>query len=443
MKENHSTVRRYSPIALRGPLGSTTLAMNERVHQMWDAGRQVYHLGFGESRFPVHPSIAETLRVHATQQSYLPVQGLRSLRERVADFYAREFGVSVSPERVIVGPGSKALLYALLHTLEGDLLLPTPSWVSYHTQALLVGKRVHRIPGSPTDGYRLRVNQLRLVIKQQDLGQHHPGILLLNSPNNPTGRMLDPETLDELADVCRERRLVALSDEIYALVQHGQKSHESIARYCPEQTVILGGLSKQLSLGGWRLGVAIVPPSEAGDRLIHALCAVASEIWSAVASPVQYAAVVAYDRSAEISGYIQECARIHTIRTQHLFRALVDMGVSCSEPNGAFYLFPNFDRWREPLVALGVRTSDDLAKYLLDRYGLATLAGSVFGTPPDELSLRLSSSYLDMETNEQAQALLDAYRADPDAARLIRDHHPSMRESVTRFRGFVKSLERD
>lgn len=231
-------------------------------------------------------------------------------------------------------------------------------------------------------------------------------MLLINSPNNPTGQMFPAPFLEELAAFCRRHGILVLSDEIYALVPHGHQSHISLAHYYPEGTVVLGGLSKHLSLGGWRLGVSILPAHGAGEKLMGALRVIASEIWSTPAAPVQYAAVVAYGDDPEITAYVEDCARIHAVRTQHLWGWLVEMGIPCGQPTGGFYMFPNFDRWRAALSARDVRTADDLAAYLLDTYQIATLPGTAFGAPPEDLSLRLATSYVDMETDVQAQSLL-------------------------------------
>src|SRR5690606_35346133 len=195
----------------------------------------------------------------------------------------------------------------------------------------------------------------------------NPQILLLNSPNNPTGQMLHCGQLEEIARYAREHELILLSDEIYGLTSYEQNTHVSIAREYPEGTVVLGGLSKHLSLGGWRLGVALVPQGEAGKWLIRAMRTIATDTWSSVTAPVQYAAIVAYSGDPDIEAYIEECTTLHAIRTRYLWRHLDEMGITCAPPEGGFYLFPNFDRWRHPLAARGIHTSDDLAAYLLDR----------------------------------------------------------------------------
>jgi aspartate/methionine/tyrosine aminotransferase len=236
---------------------------------------------------------------------------------------------------------------------------------------------------------------------------------------------------------------MVLSDEIYALTAHGPVPHVSVAHYYPEGTVVLGGLSKHLSLGGWRLGVAVLPAGRTGEALRRALQNIAGSIWSCVAAPIQYAALVAYSGDAEVDAYVDLCTRMHAIRTRYLYHRLIEAGIPCAEPNGAFYLFPNLSRWKKPLAAVGVKTSDDLAVYLLEKYELATLPASAFGCPARDLSLRLSSSYLDAGTDEKATALVEAFRADPDPQRFIENHHPRLREAATRLGEFVADLARN
>ncbi len=416
---------------------SPTLAINQRVKELWAAGEQVYHLGFGESRFPVHPKIRAALIAHADAKSYLSSLGIPELRAAVADFYTKRMGVEATPDRVIVAPGSKPLLYAFQMALAGDTILPTPSWVSYAPQARLLNRSVLRIPASPADEHRLTADALRQTLAQSSEKQH---ILILNSPSNPTGQMLAPELLAEIAEVCRATHTLVLSDEIYALTAHGHQPHVSMAHFYPEGTVVLGGLSKHLSLGGWRLGVAIVPPGAAGQQLLAAVNKIGGEIWSCVSAPVQYAALAAYADDPEILAYIAECTRLHAARTQHLWRGLCELDIPCARPDGGFYLYPSFDGWRGALAGAGVFTSDDLARHLLDKWRIATLPGTAFGSPPDELSLRLSSSYVDMESDAQAAALLARHRSGVDADALVRDHHPALAGALGNLRAFLASL---
>lgn len=417
---------------------SPTLFINERVTQMWAEGKTVYHLGFGESRFPVHPKLSAALTENTQQTSYLATQGLPELRKAVADFYARQMNIPANASQVIVASGSKPLLWALQMALDADLILPTPSWVSYEPQARLLQRKVLHIPATAATGYALTPEALEQTVRQSD---NPSKLLLLNSPSNPGGWIYEASLLQEITAFCRQHHILIGSDEIYALTKHSNQAHASPAHSYPEGTIVLGGLSKHLSLGGWRLGVAILPPGEDGELLMRAMKVIAGEIWSSPAAPIQYAAVSAYADDPEIVDYIKTCARIHATRTHHLWSWLVEFGIPCPEPQGAFYLFPNFDPWKRALAAKGVHTSDDLANYLLETYQIATLPGTAFGVPAGELSLRLATSYLDMETGAKATQLLAAWQSNPDPQRFMEDQHPAMQETIRRFGSFIQGLD--
>ena len=433
---NHGPLT-LSPLLASRLEPSATLRINEKVGQMWATGQKVYHLGFGESRMPVHPKLQAALRENAHQKSYLAGQGLAALRTAIAGFYSRNLGIRAAEHQIMVGPGSKSLIYALQLAMDAELILPTPSWVSYGPQAELLGRPVRYIPGSMADHYALTVDALDQTLAG---ATDKPKILLLNSPNNPSGQMFDEPLLRDLADYCRDHGITVLSDEIYSLSAHGSTPHRSIAQFYPEGTVVLGGLSKHLSLGGWRLGVAVLPDTPAGSTLMQALRVIASETWSTPTAPIQYAAIAAYADDPEIMDYIEQCTRLHGIRTRHLWSWLTELGIDCTEPEGGFYMVANFDRWREPLARLGVHTSTDLADHLLDAYQIATLPGTAFGIPASELSLRLATSYLDMETDEAADEMMRAFLSSQNDETLMKDHLPMMNQAIEQFTSFVGSL---
>lgn len=416
---------------------SATLKTNEQVDLLKSSGRQIYHLAFGESRFPVHPKLLEALKDNAHQNRYLPSQGLLNLRETIALFYRSHFDLDISAAQVIVGPGSKSLIFALQMALDGELILPTPSWVSYSPQAYMLSKPVTYVPSSVVDGYRLDIEQLEKTISAST---SKTKLLLLNSPNNPTGCMYEASFLKRLARVCRKHKVIVISDELYGLVPHGGHVHESIATYYPEASIVLGGVSKQLSLGGWRLGFAILPSTVLGAQLMDALTTIASEIWSSPSAPVQYAACTAYSGEQEILTYIRECTALHEMRTQYLYRSLSSLGIRCTKPMGGFYFVVSFDQWRHQLAGCGVYDSDDLAGYLLENYNLATLSGKAFGMPAEDLSLRLASSNLDLETDAQADNLLAAFREGIEPSELLDTFHPGMNEAISRFSRFVHDV---
>lgn len=426
---------------MRDVAPSPTLAMNERVRRLRSEGRDVYQFGFGESRFPPHPRLLAALREHAADTSYPPVAGFPELREAIAAFYRREFGIDARPDRVIVGPGSKSLIYALLHVLDGDLLLHRPAWVSYAPYAQMLGKQVVWLDTRIEDEYCLTADTLAAGIARARDEGHDPRILLINSPGNPTGVTYPEALVADLAERAREYGLTVISDEIYAMQAYPHRPHVSIARYYPEGTAVTGGVSKQLSLGGWRFGCAVLPPTEAGGAMMRPLTAVAGNIWSSPAAPVQHAATVAYGDDADVRTYVQTCSEVHRLVTEALYEQLWQADVPCPRPSGAYYLYPSFDPWKDVLQEHhGVTTSDELAALLLEESGIASLPGTVFGSRPADLFLRLATSYLYAENETQAAATLDAYRKLGASEEFLQTACPAVFEVGRRVRAFVDIL---
>jgi aspartate/methionine/tyrosine aminotransferase len=438
-------VERYRPIrfsraGVRGLKVSATLSVNDRVREMWAAGKNVYHLAFGESRFPVHPRIAEALIQNVNGRSYLPAAGIPELRKAIAEHYGRAFELDVAPEQVITGPGSKALIFAALQALGEEIIIPRPSWVTYAPQVHLIGKPITWVPTYPEDHYLVATGVLEEAVQASHNDMGNPEVLILNNPGNPTGTMCSPEQNRNLADFCRDQELMVISDEIYARTAFGEVPFASFGKYYAEGTIVTGGLSKDLSLGGWRFGVAIVPPTKGGRALARALTTLATNVWSCVAAPIQHAALVAYSGDPEIEEYVRTCSRMHAIRTRYLYDLMVRLGVPCVEPAGGFYIFPCFDTWTEALHARGITSDEELALHLLEKYEIATLPGSAFHAVR-RFCLRISSSFIDLATDEQADAIVEAYRSDPDAQRFIRNHHPRLQEVAERLGQFVEELK--
>jgi len=414
--------------------------VNDRVKELWAEGRNVFHLAFGESRFPVHPKIAAALGEHSQKRSYLPAAGIPELRKTIAEHYGRVFDLEVEPWQVVTGPGSKSLIYATMQCLGEEIIIPQPSWVTYAPQVHLLGKAVTWVPTRPEDHYLVGIDDLQGALQASHHDMGNPEVLVLNNPGNPTGTMRSPEQNQSLAEFCKEEELMVISDEIYARTAFSDIPFVSFAKYYPEGTVITGGLSKDLSLGGWRFGVAVVPPTNGGRALATALTNIATNVWSCVAAPIQYAALVAYGGDPAVEGYVRTCTRMHSIRTRYLYNLMVELGVQCVEPSGGFYIFPCFDAWTEALQARGIRNDEDLALHLLENYEIAALPGSAFNAIRD-YCLRISSSFIDATTDEDAEALVEAFREDPDPVRFIEDHHPRLKSVAQRFGDFVEDLK--
>lgn len=367
---------------------SATLAINELVRLKQQRGETIYHLGFGESPFPVYSSIQQDLRKYVDHKRYLSTQGLESLRNMVSEFYQRAFHLTYSPDQIIIGPGSKLLLFALMALLDGDLLLPRPSWVSYQHQAAFLKKRVHYIPTTVDENYLVTANSLDSFLQDNNLDSTQGKLLLLNYPCNPTGQTYSKDQLESLGKIIRDYNFVVLSDEIYGLTTYSQV-HTSIAHFLPERTFVTGGIAKDRSLGGFRLGVLLIP--EGQPELLRAILAFGSETWSCVSTPIQYALIEGYRPTSALMRFIQDCTEIHRLVTTHVYDHLQTVSIRCPRPEGAFYLFPDWNRWKRHLQEKDILNSTALATHLLENYNVATLSGAEFGMPPSNYCLRLAT----------------------------------------------------
>ena len=369
---------------VRGLTQSPTLLINEQCASLRAEGRLVFSLGLGQSPFPVPEPVVEELRQNAHRKDYQPVRGLWELRDTVAEYHRRTQGVERTAEDVLIGPGSKELMFLLQLVYYGELVIPTPSWVSYVPQAQIIGRQVQWLTTHQDNEWRLTPEELETLC-QRDAGR--PRILILNYPSNPTGGTFRVKELQALARVARKYRVVLLSDEIYGEL-HFEGRHISISRFYPEGTIVSGGLSKWCGAGGWRLGCFVFPPSL--RWLLDGMAVVASETFTSTSAPIQYAAVRAYQGGTEIESYLAQVSRILKALGHYAMWQLRSCGVVVAAPQGAFYLLPNFEPFREGLARRGINTSDTLCERLLAETGVAALPGSVFGRPSAELSVRLS-----------------------------------------------------
>lgn len=371
-------------LKVRGLRPSATLFINELCNDLIRKGRTIYKLGLGQSPFPVPQCVVEALKANAHQKDYLDVKGLRALREAVAAFHHRNDGVNVDPGRIIVGPGSKELMFLLQVVFYGDLVVPTPGWVSYAPQAQITGHEVSWLHTCFDEHWRVSPERLEKLC-ERDPGR--PRIVVLNYPSNPHGLTYTRSELKSIAKVARRYDLILLSDEIYGKLHHKGR-HASVARYYPERTIVSSGLSKWCGAGGWRLGTFAFP--EGLDWLLGAMAAVASETFTSTSAPIQYAAIRAFQGGQEIETYLAHSRRILATLGHWCASRLREAGIRIHEPEGAFYLFPDFTPLTERLASRGITSSVDLAHRLLDEVGVALLPGTDFGRPETELTARLA-----------------------------------------------------
>jgi aspartate aminotransferase len=339
---------------------SATLAANETMDARRRRGEPVLPLAFGEAGLPAHPMLRAALARAAGCNSYGPVAGHAALREAASCYWARR-GLPTGAEQVICGPGSKPLLFGLMAALDGDVAVTRPSWVSYAAQAALSGRVAHFVPGR---GGVPDAQQLARAVSAARAGGRRIRSVIVTLPDNPTGLLAAPAAVRAVCAVAEAHDLIIISDEIYRdLVHDADAPFTSPAVISPERTVVTTGLSKNLALGGWRLGVARLPGGELGRELAVA-------------------------------------------------RRFAAAGVAVPAPQAAFYLYPDFSPLADVLLERhGITSDESLAAVLLRKYGVGVLPGSSFGEESGRLRLRVATAMLYGDTDTERHAALDS--ADP------------------------------
>ena len=359
---------------------SATLAINEKSKELIEKGKKVYRFGFGQSPFPVPERIISALKKNANKKAYLPMQGLPKLREVISNYLTKKTGSNFVKENIIITPGSKEGMFLMHMAFNGDIILPAPSWVSYAPQANIASNKVHWIQTSATNNWFPTAVELEKKIK---LIKNKKIILILNSPNNPSGTTCN--NLKELGRVAKKYKIIILSDEIYTDLKFNKK-YESISKYYPEGTCITGGLSKWCGAGGWRLGFFAAPKQL--NILMDSLKVLASETFSTVNSPVQYAAVEAYQGNYD--DFKLKTTNILQAVGMYAYENLKSNKVLINPPQGGFYLMPEF-------INKKYKTSSDLCVAVLKETGVALLPGSAFGFRRNKMLVRLSFTDFDGE----------------------------------------------
>ena len=338
-------------------------------------GRDIVHLEIGEPDFDTPPSIvaAGVAALERGETHYTPSAGVVELREAIALYVRERRGVRADPAQVIVTPGAKPIMfYALLALLdEGDeAIYPDPGFPIYASMIDFAGALGVPLALREENAFQPDLDELRRLVTPRTK------VLVLNSPNNPTGSVLSRDAIREIAAIARERDLWVLADEIYGeLVYDGEHRSIAVEEGMAERTILLDGFSKTFAMTGWRLGYGVFPRS-----LVEPVAKLVTNSVSCTATFVQRAGAVALtSRPPEVDRMIAEFRR----RRDAVVKGLNAVpGITCRAPQGAFYVFPN-------VRSLGLRSSAEVADRLLNEAGVATLAGTCFGAA-GEGYLRLS-----------------------------------------------------
>jgi len=399
---------------------SSTLLINETSRKLEEQGKKIYKFGFGQSPFKVPENVVRELKDNAHQNKYLPMQGLSELRNVVAKYTSKKKNYDYKSENVIIGPGSKELMFLLHVIFDGEIILPAPSWVSYAPQAILGRNKVQILQTKRENNWFPTASEIEeIILKNKNKNKNY--LLFLNSPNNPSGQIC--ENLEEIANIAEKYNLIILSDEIYSELSF-MDNYQSISNFCPEKTIISTGLSKWCGAGGWRLGYFLVP-----DSLIeikNMINVLASETFSAVSAPIQYAAIKAYEQ--DHSNYINKSKNILSAVGNYVYENLRSNKVLINKPQGGFYLMPEF-------LNKKFNSSSDMCDSILNDTGVALLPGSDFGFDQSQMLTRLS--FTDFDGQEFMNNIEDNQKIDNDK---INEFAPKIVKGVDKLKKWSESI---
>jgi aspartate/methionine/tyrosine aminotransferase len=337
-------------------------------------GRSIVHLEIGEPDFDT-PAPIRAAAVRALDEGfthYGPSAGLPEVREAIAAFISKDRGLPTAPDQVVVTPGGKPILtFSIMACVNpGDeVIVPDPGFPIYESVVRFSGAKPVPLVLREEKGFRFGAADLEALLTPKTR------MVVLNSPHNPTGSVLTPADLDEIAALLRDRDIFVLSDEIYSKILY-DGVHESIATRpgMAEKTILLDGFSKTYAMTGWRLGYGVMNPT-----LAKHVARLATNVYSCATSFVQRAGMVALGGSQEpIQAMVRE---FHRRRDEIVAGLNAIPGLRCLKPAGAFYVFPN-------IGALHMRSAD-VERMLLEEAGVAALSGTAFG-PQGEGYIRLS-----------------------------------------------------
>ena len=397
---------------------SATLAINEESNRLKKSGKKIYKFGFGQSPFPIPESIVLALKTNANKHAYLPMEGLEELRSAIADYLNKNNNNNFNKEDILIGPGTKELMFLTQIAFQGEILLPAPSWVSYLPQALIAKNKVHWIQTTSNSNWFPTAEQIENKIKSI---KNKNLLLFINSPNNPSGTVC--KNLQEVAAIAKKNRLVILSDEIYSQLSF-DGHYKSISNFYPEGTIVSTGLSKWCGAGGWRLGFFAIP-NQLRD-LKNGLKTMCSESFTSVSAPIQYAAVEAY--KGDHSAYLEAVKKILSFTGSYVYKNLKSNTINVIKPEGGFYVFPEFTNAK-------FSSSSAMCRDILNKTGVALLPGSDFGLDSNKMLARLS--FTDFDGTDFLKNTLGSKKLDSAD---LKKYAPNIVDGVSALKDWSNSL---
>jgi aspartate aminotransferase len=354
---------------------SPTLTLNNKAKEMTASGINVINFGVGEPDFntPEYIKASAKKAIDDNFTRYTANAGIVELRKAICEKFKKDNNLDYQPDDILVSPGAKAsIVFSLMALCDvGDkVLIPIPYWVSYPSQVMAAGGEPVYVETKEEDSFKVTAEQIEDSVKKYK----NIKILLLNSPNNPTGAVYNKSELEKIAEVCLKHNIFVISDEIYEkLVYDGTEfvSIASISNEVKENTLIINGVSKVYAMTGWRLGYCAGP-----TYVVKAASKIQAHASSNVNSITQKATVTALTQD---DGSVEKMRLEFEKRKNYLINALREIpNVTCMEPKGAFYAVPNIG-WYLRNNTKDIRNSTELSLYLLEKCHIAAVGGESFG----------------------------------------------------------------
>ncbi|MDI9314364.1 MAG: pyridoxal phosphate-dependent aminotransferase [Hydrotalea sp.] len=381
-----------------GHLGSeSAFAITARAEALKAEGRDIVNLSIGQPDYKTAPHIVEAAikALRDGKHGYTPTLGIIPLRETIAGYFHRQYGARVSPDNVMVAPGSKMVMFMAITMLGGvgtDIIYPEPAYPIYRSLINYIGSQAVPLPLLEENGFAFRADEVLARCNE------HTRLIIINNPANPTGGVATKTEIEKLiAGLQKFPRAMLLVDEIYSRLIYDDAKHISFLQY-PEiydRLILLDGLSKSYAMTGWRLGFGVWP-----REIMPDVARLAINSFSCVNAPTQYAAIAALDGD---QSPVEEMRQHFDKRRKRIVALLNDVpDFSVSLPQGAFYVFPNIKK----LMAKHGGDSQSWHKRLLEEAGVATVPGSTFGVH-GEGYLRFSYSCSDDDIEKGLKMVRD------------------------------------
>ncbi len=380
---------------------SLTLEITAKAKKLKAEGVSIIGFGAGEPDFNTPEYITNAAK-HALDigfTKYTPAAGMPELKEAICKKFLKDNGLSYEPSQIVVSTGAKSSLFHAICAMvdeSDEVILPSPYWLTYPELVKLAGGKSVFIKTTANDGYKMTAEELSDAVTDKTK------LLILNSPNNPTGAVYSEKELSAIAKVCEEKGLYVISDEIYEKLVYGGEKHVSIAALSPymkEHTVVVNGMSKSYSMTGWRIGYLAAPKD-----IAKAVSSMQSHTTSNACSIAQYASVAALE-SEESDKFIEKMQKTFDERRIYMVKTLQAIkGVVLPEPKGAFYVFADVSAfYGKSFQDEKVTGSLSFAELALKK-GVAVVPGIAFG---DDDCIRLSYAISIEDIKEGLKRLKD------------------------------------